>query len=374
MGQKTVKKTTILSRRGIVALVLAGLIVLPSLAVAQSILPNFGAQRVGSTAMTFLKIPVGARGEGMAGAYGAISNDAFSAFWNPAGIAQISNRFQGVYVIDPEKPAQGVKGPSSSMARVTGGDYSAGFVHFEWLGQLSYNAVSVVIPIQMGAIGVNAISLVAPDMEVTTEYNPDGTGEYFSYGDALLGVTWAWEMTQNFSWGVSLKYARETLADTHMDNILIDIGTYYWTGFRDLRIGVTLKHFGPNAQPVGSYLATDANDEEYQEDFQEYSPPTEFSLGVGMTLFASGYHRLLGTAQLNHPVDNSENFTMGAEYSLASQLFLRGGMRFNTDENPWTLGAGVRIPWQGRAVSVDLSYTEYGILDEVTRLSVELSF
>lgn len=357
---------------GIMALLIS-VMLLPS-AQAQSLFPNFGDQRVGTSAMTFLKIPVGSRAEGLGGAYVALANDAFAAFWNPGGIAQINNRWNGVYIVDPQRPPEGVKGPNRGIGRLSGGRTTVGFVSFKWIGDLSYNAVSAIMPISIGAIGLSAVSLQAPDQEITTEYRPDGTGEFYSYGDVQIAATFAWEMTQNFSWGVTLKGARETLADTHMDNFLMDIGTYYWTGYRDLRIGVALMHFGPNASPQGSYLAPDPNGDFVETKFAEFSPPTEFRVGAAMTLFAAGPNRLLGTFQLNHPVDNSENFVAGAEYSFAGQFYIRGGMKANTDQDPWTAGAGLRLPFGRRAMSADISYTEFGLLDQVTRLSLEFSF
>jgi hypothetical protein len=357
-----------------VCLTFALLLAIGPAAQAQSLFPNFGDQRVGTSSMAFLKIPVSARAEAMSGAYVAIANDAFAAFWNPGGIAQIHNRWTGKYVVDPERPAEGVKGPKSALQRAGGGSHSVGFIHFEWIGELQFDAVSAVTPIPFGVLGVSMVNLRAADMEVTTEYLPDGTGEYFSYGDILAGLTWAWPMTENFSWGVSAKYARETLADTKMENVLIDIGTYYWTGFRDLRLGVSLMHFGPNTAPEGTYVAIDPNGVEYDEDFEQFAPPTEFSLGTAMTLFATKSHRLLASAQLNHPVDNSENFRLGAEYSLKGMLFLRGGTKINTDEDHMTFGAGVRLPLGSQALGIDVSYTDFGLLDEVVRMSAELSF
>lgn len=341
---------------------------------AQSLFPNFGDQRVGTSAMTFLKIPVGARAEGMAGAYVAVANDAFAVFWNPGGIAQLQNRWTGVYAVDPLRTPEGVKGPIRGQARVKGGDTNVGFVHTQWIAELQFDAVSAITPVSFGVLAFSAVNLKTADMEITTEYLPDGTGNYFSYSDMLMAVSWAWPMTQNFSWGVTTKFAREILADTYMDNVMIDIGTYYWTGFRDLRLGVALMHFGPNARPQGSYTAVDPNDVEYQQEFTSYAPPTEFSLGSAMTLYASGHHKLLAAMQLNHPVDNSENFRLGAEYSFGGQLFLRAGTKLNSDEDHWTLGGGIRIPFRTSALGLDASYTDYGLLDNVVRMSAELSF
>ena len=40
--------------------------------------------KTGTTAASFLEIPVGAKGIGMGGAYVSVTNDASSLFWNPA--------------------------------------------------------------------------------------------------------------------------------------------------------------------------------------------------------------------------------------------------------------------------------------------------
>ncbi len=333
-----------------------------------------GGQRVGTSSMTFLKIPVGARAEAMGGAYVAVANDAFAAYWNPAGIAQIENRWRGKYVVDPEAPPEGVKAPPSGLGTLFRGDRALGLVRINWIADITYNALSVTTPLPVGVLGITAASLTTADMEITTEYLPDGTGEYFSYSDEMIGLSYALPMTDNFSWGVSLKYARETLAETHMDNVMIDLGTYYWTGFRDLRIGVALMHFGPNTRPDGTFINVDANGNEYEDTYTAYAPPTEFRLGAAMTPFAWGAHKTLVSMQLNHPVDNAENIKFGAEYGFGGVLFLRGGYKVNTDEDHWAFGGGVRVPWGKMALSADYSYTDFGLLENTQRFSLGFTF
>ena len=341
---------------------------------ASELFSILGGQRVGTSSMSFLKIPVGSRAEGMGGAYVALANDAFAAYWNPAGIAQLKNRWSGAYTYDPDRAEPGVKAPTTQYARLHRGNHAIGLVRMDWIADIQYNAISYVQPLPVGVLGLTAASLSMAEMEITTEYHPDGTGEYFRFGDVLMGLTYALPMTDNFSWGLSLKYARETLAQYTMNNVLMDIGTYYWTGYRDLRIGVALMNFGPNAKPDGTFTNVDVNGEEYEDSFTGYAPPTEFRLGGAMTLFASTQHRFLGSIQLNHPVDNAENLKVGGEYSFAGMLFLRGGYKFNTDEDRYSFGGGVRIPIGGTALDVDYSYTDFGILDQTQRFSVGINF
>jgi len=374
-GKKNMVKQLIQKNKvKVLASALMLLICFNSPAHSSEIFSVLGGQRVGTSAMTFLKIPVGARAEAMGGAYVAIANDEFAAYWNPAGIAQINNRWSGKYVVDPDKPAEGVKAPNRGYSSLARGSRSVGLLRINWLADVTYNVLAYVQPLPAGILGVTLSSLTTADMEITTEYRPEGTGEYFSYGDELLSLTYALPMTDNFSWGVSLKYARETLADTHMDNVMLDIGTYYWTGYRDLRLGVALVNFGPNARPEGTFQNLDVNGEFFEDEFTEYSPPTEFRLGGALTVLAAGPHRILTAFQLNHPVDNAENVKLGAEYSLSGRLFLRGGYKLGTDEDEWTMGAGIRQPWNDYAFSADFSYTDFGILEDTVRLSIGLNF
>jgi len=43
--------------------------------------------KIAQSGMTWLSIPIGARAQGMGGAYTAMANDVTSVFWNPAGLA-----------------------------------------------------------------------------------------------------------------------------------------------------------------------------------------------------------------------------------------------------------------------------------------------
>ncbi|MBD3167410.1 PorV/PorQ family protein [bacterium] len=325
--------------------------------------------------MPFLKIPVGARAEAMGGAYVAIANDPYALYWNPAGVAQIENRWIGDHAYDTDRRENG-GGPKTRREKLFAGSHAFAATRINWIADVTYDYVSLVTPLpnRLGHIGISLGSLSTPDMEITTTYQPEGTGEYFSFGDFLAGLTYGLQMTKNFSWGVTLKYAREDLAGHTMTNMMLDLGTYYWTGFRDLRLGVALVHFGPNAAPDGSYTYTDDAGEEVTRSFQAYAPPTEFRLGTAMTVYASGYHRVLMSAQLNHPVDNAENFKLGAEYAFFDMLFIRGGLKLNTDEDHWSTGGGVRVPFRGIAFSADYSYTDFGLLDAAHRISIGITY
>ena len=54
-------------------------------------------------------------------------------------------------------------------------------------------------------------------MAETTEFFPDGTGNYFNFQDRFFGLTYGAKMTDRFSFGLTLKYVSEDLAGFGMD-------------------------------------------------------------------------------------------------------------------------------------------------------------
>ena len=119
-----------------------------------------------------------------------------------------------------------------------------------------------------------------PMME-TTEYFPDGTGRFFTYQDRFLGATYGAKMTDRFSFGMTFKYVTENLAGYKMSSVLMDLGTFYWTGFGTLRFCASLSNFGKQIAPEGNYMRSildQGSGEEITQkaDFEKFSPPTQF--------------------------------------------------------------------------------------------------
>ena len=65
-----------------------------------------------------------------------------------------------------------------------------------------------------------------------------------------------WELGRDSDTGGQIKYVREKLDDESFDNFLFDIGTIYHTGWRDLRLGFALQHFGPDMKFINKTFRT----------------------------------------------------------------------------------------------------------------------
>jgi hypothetical protein len=326
--------------RNILLGIIVACLLFSSAGMASQLFPVLGTERAGTTSMTFLKIGVGARAEGMAAGFVAVADDPSCLYWNPAGMVRMRGK-------------------------------SGAFFNFlKWPAEVQYSYISWVHAVTDNtAMGLFAGSLSLPDFEETTVTKPHGTGRYVSYGDMMIGASYGWALTHRFSVGVSLKYARETLDDLHMSTILGDVGTLYFTGLADLRLAATLQHFGPNMRPGGTY-----NTDSGEQHYEEYPPPTLFRLGVAGSAFETSNHSLLLSAALEHPVDNAEYVSFGAEYLFKDLAALRGGRKINKGEEKWTWGIGVRIPYRGWQIELDFAYTDFGRLDMAQRYSSQIFY
>lgn len=303
------------------------------------IFPTLGGQRAGISTLQFLKIGVGGRATAMADAFVAIADDASALYWNPAGL---------VFAKQNEVM----------------------FSHNQWLGDISQEFLGAFYKFSSSdALGISLTALHMDDMKVTNEVNPFGTGQYFSYGDVALTVTYSRKMTEQFSFGGSIRYVEETLDKLKMRGVMIDLGTMYWTGLGTTRFAVTITNFGNELAPDGEVTLWGNRTE---SNWQSFSPPTMFRIGFAFEPWQNDRNRLTAAIQLNHPNDNSENVGVGLEYSYNEILNLRGGYKVNLDEQSFTAGAGVKLPLGIANVAVDYAFAQFSRLGSTHRFSIIL--
>ncbi|MCX6148953.1 MAG: PorV/PorQ family protein [Ignavibacteriales bacterium] len=301
--------------------------------------PTLGGQRAGISTAQFLKIGVGGRASAMGDAFIAVANDASALYWNPAGLVQ-SNKDEVI------------------------------FSHNEWLIDVKHEFVGAVYHLSSNdAVGVSLTSLHMKDMKVTTEFMPFGTGEFFSFGDIALALTYSRKMTEQFSFGGTVRYIEETLDKLKMRGVMIDLGTLYWTGLGTTRFAVAVTNFGNNLAPDGEVVLVGKRK---KSDWQSFSPPTMFRIGFAFEPYKSDDHEVTTSIQLNHPNDNSENVSFGTEYKFRNSFFLRGGYKFNVEEQNYSFGAGVKIPLSIAEVNFDYAYANFTKLGSAHRFSIIL--
>jgi long-subunit fatty acid transport protein len=301
--------------------------------------PILGGQRVGISTAEFLKIGVGSRASAMGDAFVAIANDASALYWNPAGLSQFK-------------------------------DDQLMFSHNMWVVDINHDFVGAVYHMdETNTFGVAFTALSMQDMPVTTEFQPFGTGDYFGFGDIALAVTYSRKMTEQFSFGGTVRYIEETLDKLKMRGVMIDLGTYYWTGLGTTRFAVTVSNFGNQLAPDGQVVLIGKRS---ISQWQAFSPPTVFRIGFAFEPYQDEINKVTASIQLNHPNDNSENLSTGVEYNWKNTFYLRGGYKFNVDEQNYSFGAGVYLPVSIANVTVDYSYSNFVRLGTAHRFSIIL--
>lgn len=355
-------------KRSITIFTILALIGLASLAQAGTA-PDYS--NVGRAGLQFLKIGAGSRGVAMGGAFTAVSTDASALYWNPAGIA----RLKKTEVI---------------------------FSHTNWLVDLNHEYVGVVLPMGlMGNIGFSATFLSYGEIERTTiddieTIAREDWGEGltpFAANDLALAVTYARNLTDKFTVGVTSKYVREKIAEMSTGGLAFDVGTYYRTGYKTLRIAMAILNYGPDISFSGKDLQAEVVNSSWPDNYTgnaweivttPFQMPLQFKMGVAYDFMFGKSQVLTASTELVHPNDGNEKVLLGAEYAWKNPILdfaLRGGYKYDPD---WyetksamdnvSAGMGVSKTLGASKFNVDYAYTNMGYLENVHRFSVGLGF
>lgn len=308
---------------------------------------------LGTSGATFLQIPVGARETSMGGAAVGLTDNVSSVFWNPAGLAKI-NSFQ------------------------------ASFTYMKWFEMFDLNAAAVAFDAgDAGVFAANMLVFSTGQMEITTEKEPNGTGQFFDAQDIALGISYARFLTDRFSVGLTVKYISQRIWNETASGFAFDIGTQYKLDFQNLTIAMSMMNFGGELQFDGPdlYIVYDKDENfplsrltpaKLQTD--TYPLPLNFQVGIGFDVFQADFIKIRGAVDAVHPNNNKERLHFGTEFAFFDRLFLRGGYKYNYDDEDFTFGAGANVPFSGSFVKFDYSYSVYDILPSVHRISVGIVF
>jgi hypothetical protein len=317
--------------------------------------------RVGTTAAPFLKIGVGARALAMGEAYTTQAEDITGIYWNPAGLANLSKK----QVI---------------------------FNHYDYIADLYYDFGAFAMPVAgFGTIGAFIGYLGMPDIERTTIQFPDGTGEKVSANSFVTGLSYARSLTNRFTIGGSIKYVRETIWHSTASGYAFDIGVFYRSFFRNVKIGMSITNFGTEMQMSGRdmLIQHDINDtfEGNNEnigghlDTDKFPLPILFRVGLSANvaedfLKLEDYDWILAMDAV-HPNDNKEYLSAGTELKLYDMFSLRTGFRqlfLEDSEGGLTFGFGLQVNIIGTDMYIDYANVDYGRLDRHNKFSLILSF
>lgn len=274
-----------------------------------------GMKKVFTSGMQFMKIGQSARAEAMGNAFVAVADDINAIFTNGAGLVHVENV---AYALN----------------------------YTRWLADTNIYSVGAVWNTRSArgeVLGLTVLSHQPKEGPETTIYQPNGTGETVKSNDLQVGVLYGIKFTDKFSFAAKFNYVQEQLYERKTKGVTIDVGTYFYTGFRSLRVAMAFRNFGPDQKSADRF----------------YLMPLVYDIGLAAEVYGEkGDPAYLTLAvQSVFPVDYEQRYHVGAELWMQNAFAVRAGWKWNYDLEQFTLGAGVKQSLQGKDFFVDVSYT-----------------
>jgi hypothetical protein len=214
--------------------------------------------RMGSASSTqLLVVPSAKHLSGGGAAATATGMDA--TFWNPAGLAMSENSIDAI------------------------------FSNRQYFADIDNSFFGVATDIGEYKMGVTVRSFNMGDVNETTVFYPDGTGQVFTPNFSILGGTIAKKLSDNTSVGMNVNYIREGFGRVTASGTAFDLGVQYkgLLGRENLDVGFTLKNFGSPVKYDGPGLGVfaepsdaDRPSEYYKLDAAAFDLPFTFDMAV----------------------------------------------------------------------------------------------
>jgi hypothetical protein len=283
---------------------------------------------------SFLRNDVSARSAAMAGSFVAMRNDVNTIFYNPAGLATLTQS-------------------------------QASFGYFKHLLDINAGYVSYAQELSgvgMVGFGVNYVNYGTFD-ETDALANKLGT---FGAGDLALSVGFAGELEENLSYGVAGKFIYSSIADARSSAIAADFGILYVIqGANPISMGASVLNLGTQLNP---YIDTREN------------LPLEIMIGATVKpehlplLLSVNVHRLNDIQ--DDLISHFRAFSVGGEFTLSKELRFRFGfdnerrrdLKLGTSSGlaGFSFGGGLVL----ETLRFDYGYTSLGKIGSLNRVTV----
>ena len=214
--------------------------------------------RMGSASSTqLLVVPSAKHLSGGGAAATATGMDA--TFWNPAGLAMSENSIDAI------------------------------FSNRQYFADIDNSFFGIATDIGEYKMGVTVRSFNMGDINETTVFYPDGTGQVYTPNFSILGGTIAKKLSDNTSVGMNVNYIREGFGRVTASGTAFDLGVQYkgLLGRENLDVGFTLKNFGSPVKYDGPGLGVfaepsdaDRPSEYYKLDAAAFDLPFTFDMAV----------------------------------------------------------------------------------------------
>jgi len=318
--------------------------------------------RMGSASSTqLLVVPSAKHLSGGGAAATATGMDA--TFWNPAGLAMSEN---GVDAI---------------------------FSNRQYFADIDNSFFGIATDIGDYKVGVSVRTFNIGDIDETTVFYPDGTGQVFTPNFSILGATFARKLSDNTSVGINANLIREGFGRVAATGVAYDLGVQYrgLLGREGLDVGFAMKNFGSPMKYDGEGLGVMASPvdgdrpvEYYKIDAAAFDLPFVFDMGVSYNIAGAD----IGVTYTSNYYSTDElKFSVG--YALAGLGSVGVGMQSSAksqeveDTDDWytnpadgvSFGASIDMSrFVGMNMSVDYSMLPMGDFGTNSVVALRVAF
>lgn len=296
----------------------------------------------GSAGAQELLIPIGARGIGLGGSSLASASGLEAIYWNPAGLAKLT--------------------PATAIM----------VSHMSYVADISVDYLALGIGVGGGAtMAVTLKSLSFGDIAVTTEDQPDGTGEMTSPRFLTAGVTFSRQLSERISVGITSNYVYEKMGDVSASGFGFNAGVQYigLGGVDGLGVGVAIKNIGPRMKydGVGLERFVDVRDAlssnpRLKIEAASSELPSTIEIGLGYTTHVDQVGDVTIESMFQNNNYSDDEYKVGFETVIQQRVSLRAGYSFGTQSQGgesifgFAGGLGVRTKVSGVDLVIDYAY------------------
>jgi hypothetical protein len=309
----------------------------------------------GTSAANFLKIGVGSRPMAMGDAAIAVINSPEALYWNVAALTRIKE------------------------------DFSLSISTMDWLVETRNSYVAAAYKVEgVGSFGMDLQYMDYGKIEETTVYDQDGTGRFLSASDLEIGLGYARELTDRFSFGVKFKYINQNIAEASASAFAVDLGAVFLTSFFDnnFRFAAALSNYGTKMQFKGEDLSItyvvpgNPGNKQVPAELStiEWDIPLLLRFGVSDYILDNDQVSWLVAYDMFDSRDYKIRHNTGTEVGLYKMVYFRGGYKFNYDEVSYT--AGIGLDFQNIVdykLKLDYLFLDYGDFGQLNQFSLQFN-
>ena len=318
--------------------------------------------RMGSASSTqLLVVPSAKHLSGGGAAATATGMDA--TFWNPAGLAMSENSVDAI------------------------------FSNRQYFADIDNSFFGIATDIGDYKMGVSVRTFNVGDIDETTVFYPDGTGQVFTPNFSILGATFARKLSDNTSVGINANLIREGFGRVAATGVAYDLGVQYrgFLGREGLDVGFAMKNFGSPMKYDGEGLGVMASPvdgdrpvEYYKIDAASFDLPFIFDMGlsyniagadIGVTYTSNYYSTDELKLSVGYALEGLGSVGVGMQSSSASQEIDDADDWYTNPADGVSFGASIDMSrFVGMNLSVDYSMLPMGDFGTNSVVALRVAF